>query len=959
MTVKKRKYEEIDSETAKEILAMAKERAKRPAPDVCCFSSWARSARDLHLRGGTGIPNPRNRIWLYTDVGKFSMDDDREAFVKLASRLLRLENVKFQCQIDLIPVDDIDAEVQNITGEVLSFTWTSARRNNLNYDSIIAPKRENPHRFQLRIRHAGHGDHPFFTSLEGIDPWQPAAGAIMLEMEEVGAAYWRVPSDDFSKLSVNEHQALFLSAIKYLLPNHIGRFVKWKLSKAPSSNGEIYLSAKVPPVELYKAVDQALDLAREAGDTGRITVLFEEIPDDVNNEREKVRIFIPGCNEVGWYRRFPEADYVRENIQMFDSIREFVLRQRPGQGPIRFWSGLEHYESGNVSKSMLLSRDKDSAADTDIWRRGSLAWTVDGVVVQPEITALKIIDVRNVEKMGIPNPKAKSLIWKPAGGSFSLADFRQRICRMFKTYAPMGNSICIEQPSTSHSFVIQPDMTEHQWQFQVFNWLNPPDIHVRHMRTTAPIDLTQVGTTGTGNAQSRGYKEDTLLHLEKSKTEWEKYHQKAVEQEQLRIDAYTRDESLFRRRRRSNPEIPMFGPPFEDNIPAGSRFPQLFISTLTANDSALERLLSRHRQNIILDREDFCSICRTTLKAGPHNQEARERHFQEHRDPQVNASGNFSAFAPGSENAHDDLFETLLSQAVGNLQENGESHCYFSGCSRRFNSAVNKINKANHFLKHVNNGDVQKKPCPIPDCSQDLAALGEAEFQDHLVNHLDFDDGVQHCPYKGCGYPFNFLRQEEIQKHLIIHTWDRCHLCDEKFSGYNKKLVRVHYFNQHIQESEPTSTEFSSSADSEPEEPIEHAEPIEPTGPTGPLELTGSGHPSEDTGLCPWPGCFQIFSAPTEEDIKKHILTHWASDDISPKYKDAGTTVQSPPPTRPSATSTSTASASLNEDQNNIPKRLRDAHPGMNFYCPMCLTLVSGKNASPCRVSNDPVSETN
>jgi hypothetical protein len=103
-----------------------------------------------------------------------------------------------------------------------------------------------------------------------------------------------------------------------------------------------------------------------------------------------------------------------------------------------------------------------------------------------------------------------------------------------------------------------------------------------------------------------------------------------AKQEQLRINAYVNNLSIYGRMP-SNPEILVFGPPFEDNIPAGSRFPQLFLNTLTATDSALVKMLSKH-QNVILERQDFCPICQISLEGGPHNQKAMEDHFQDHRE---------------------------------------------------------------------------------------------------------------------------------------------------------------------------------------------------------------------------------------------------------------------------------------------------------------------------------------
>jgi hypothetical protein len=85
----------------------------------------------------------------------------------------------------------------------------------------------------------------------------------------------------------------------------------------------------------------------------------------------------------------------------------------------------------------------------------------------------------------------------------------------------------------------------------------------------------------------------------------------------------------------------MFGPAFEGNIPVvGSMVPTIFtaMSTPTENverDRELEAL-----RKIVLQRLDYCGICRMPLPVGPHNLEERERHFQNHRDIEAEARRN-------------------------------------------------------------------------------------------------------------------------------------------------------------------------------------------------------------------------------------------------------------------------------------------------------------------------------
>lgn len=163
----------------------------------------------------------------------------------------------------------------------------------------------------------------------------------------------------------------------------------------------------------------------------------------------------------------------------------------------------------------------------------------------------------------------------------------------------------------------------------------------------------EAGTTiaaGSGeyNAQLKGQEPDAShleTSLEETQSAWKRYQEKQFEQEQLRVEAYTESHSVFRRG--SNPEIPLYGPPSEKSLLAGPRFPTLYTNTLTATDAAEMQTALRKCSNVVLDRQDFCPICKIALDAGPHNQEVRERHFQEHRDALKENRGkttsNFSA----------------------------------------------------------------------------------------------------------------------------------------------------------------------------------------------------------------------------------------------------------------------------------------------------------------------------
>jgi hypothetical protein len=99
---------------------------------------------------------------------------------------------------------------------------------------------------------------------------------------------------------------------------------------------------------------------------------------------------------------------------------------------------------------------------------------------------------------------------------------------------------------------------------------------------------------------------------------------------------------------------------------------------------------------------------------------------------------------------------------------------------------------------------------------------------------------------------------------------------------------------------------------------------------------------------CVWPGCEYIFvQEPTTDDIATHMQSHGLAQRVPLGLGPAGPQGLGPQGPDPPGND----AAAVERENNNIPQHLKDAYPGMNFYCPVCLMLVSGKNASACRVS--------
>jgi hypothetical protein len=119
-------------------------------------------------------------------------------------------------------------------------------------------------------------------------------------------------------------------------------------------------------------------------------------------------------------------------------------------------------------------------------------------------------------------------------------------------------------------------------------------------------------------------------------------------------------------------------------------------------------------------------------------------------------------------------------------------------------------------------------------------------------------------------------------------------------------------------------------------------------------ESVPTGHQPNRSPRCQWPGCQCIFvQVPTDEDWAEHMRSHGlvrdGPDAPAGPLRLLGLGTEGLGTLGLGLPGNSTAATEI--DDNKIPQQLKDAYPGMNFYCPVCLMLVSGKNASPCKVS--------
>jgi len=380
-----------------------------------------------------------------------------------------------------------------------------------------------------------------------------------------------------------------------------------------------------------------------------------------------------------------------------------------------------------------------------------------------------------------------------------------------------------------------------------------------------------------------------------------------------------------------------------------------------------------------------------------------------------------------SPQAQINLYQQLLSRAVGRGQPSGESKCHFNGCEQIFNSATTNLAKALHFLCHLDRHDKEKLYCIYPNCRSEFTDVTQEQVVAHLSGHFGSgNDGrnsiSNFCPIEGCYCDFNHWTQEQIEAHLLYHIrlgcpWLNCghcfesnatehdreqHLihehmmwcqwegCSERYGEqHNNDAVKEHYRAHVRAESVPTGNQPNRS-------PCTYMPLSCPIPDCGHIFATGAAEDDKTAHLrthmslrcpiprcnyifapdatnddrwthmhdhclrdCIWPGCRYTFvQVPTGEELTEHMRSHGLVR-VGPNapagpLRILGQGTEGPGTPRPGPPGNNTAATEI--DDNNIPQQLKDAYPGMNFYCPVCLMLVSGKNTSPCKVSRQPTS---
>lgn len=113
---------------------------------------------------------------------------------------------------------------------------------------------------------------------------------------------------------------------------------------------------------------------------------------------------------------------------------------------------------------------------------------------------------------------------------------------------------------------------------------------------------------------------------------WAKYIADNAKQDQLRIDAYLKHDSVSRGKAEEGPSVPRFGQVLEDKIRVGNNFPTIFTNVTTASQAHALKEALRRAQNIALKRTIPCGICKYEVGV-THDFEAQViKHHQEHID---------------------------------------------------------------------------------------------------------------------------------------------------------------------------------------------------------------------------------------------------------------------------------------------------------------------------------------
>jgi hypothetical protein len=335
-------------------------------------------------------------------------------------------------------------------------------------------------------------------------------------------------------------------------------------------------------------------------------------------------------------------------------------------------------------------------------------------------------------------------------------------------------------------------------------------------------------------------------------------------------------------------------------------------------------------------------------------------------------------------------------------------YCPLEDCNFAFTGLTQQGIVA-HLKTHFGSGNDGPNPtshlCPFEDCVDDMTSWTDQRRIQHMIRHLTQNGSIPpwpspNCPFENCSRNFTDMSREEMTEHLHTHDTDHrgtsCLLCRQSWLGIDPEEIIEHFVTKHTHlRCQWPSCDHRYAPEAAVDDRRVHlrthlSDQDIPT-PSGIVPQTHLGcqmcskrlknntksiakhytthirdmfctwlgclhqyaeaatdddrrahlqtHMSLD---CQWPGCNHIYvQSPTDDDITLHLLTHMPAKGGATRPPPVEPQGPDPPGDNPAA---------VDRGNNNIPQRLKDANPGMNFYCPSCFMLVSGKNPSACKV---------
>lgn len=238
--------------------------------------------------------------------------------------------------------------------------------------------------------------------------------------------------------------------------------------------------------------------------------------------------------------------------------------------------------------------------------------------------------------------------------------------------------------------------------------------------------------------------------------------------------------------------------------------------------------------------------------------------------------------------------------------------CHFEGCRQKFTAVTTDVEKAEHYLGHLDANDKEKITghCPHDGCEEDLGALDRAGITAHLRTHSTPADSI--CPHPNCFQDLKDLPDDQILTHLRRHFGVRGRLCPIPGCKFvfpditDVPRIRAHLDAVHDNNEVQCNICMRVLPDVQD-------------------QRTVRAHYQTHFRECQWPGCEHEYAANASDAARRtHLQTHFAG---------------AAPPAPPSV-------------NDRIPPELKKRHPGKLFFCPNCFAQVTNEKGTKFTVRN-------